>query len=226
MLPSARPLVTAAAVLCFCFGSVLLVEGMVHNHTWDISYQYKSPDCFEKLAVTVNGEAPGPTIHATQGDTIVVTVNNKLETENTAIHWHGIRQIDTPWADGVGGVTQCPILPGETFTYTFVVDRVRNRTTLHDVYIQAHRFRGQYFISMSTERSVYVISGWHVFVPFSLRHAARGGAQRHDRRDRSRRRQGALHVRRGANRPSRRLVAQECLRSGHGSFRQALGLRW
>jgi FtsP/CotA-like multicopper oxidase with cupredoxin domain len=32
----------------------------------------------QKLAVTINGESPGPTIHATQGDTVVVTVHNKL----------------------------------------------------------------------------------------------------------------------------------------------------
>ncbi|XP_023634764.1 L-ascorbate oxidase isoform X2 [Capsella rubella] len=44
-------------------------------------------------------------------------------TENVAVHWHGIRQIGTPWFDGVEGVTQCPILPGEVFTYQFVVDR-------------------------------------------------------------------------------------------------------
>ena len=31
----------------------------------------------------------------------------------------------TPWFDGTEGVTQCPILPGETFTYEFKVDRVR-----------------------------------------------------------------------------------------------------
>jgi FtsP/CotA-like multicopper oxidase with cupredoxin domain len=129
MPPGPKPLVVAAAVLCFSLCTSLLLlgaEAKVRHYDWEISYQHKSPDCFEKLAVTVNGEAPGPTIYATQGDTVVVTVHNKLETENTAIHWHGIRQIGTPWADGVGGMTQCPILPGETFTYKFVVDRVRN----------------------------------------------------------------------------------------------------
>lgn len=34
-------------------------------------------------------------------------------------------KIGTPWSDGTEGVTQCPILPGETFRYQFVVDRVR-----------------------------------------------------------------------------------------------------
>lgn len=33
-------------------------------------------------------------------------------------------QIGTPWFDGTEGVTQCPILPGDTFIYQFVVDRV------------------------------------------------------------------------------------------------------
>ncbi|CAD6240618.1 unnamed protein product [Miscanthus lutarioriparius] len=117
--------ILAAVLLLLCSLAALSVsaEAKVHHHTWDIAYHYKSLDCVEKLAVTINGESPGPTIHATQGDTIVVTVHNKLETENTGIHWHGIRQIGSPWADGTVGVTQCPILPGDTFTYRFVVDR-------------------------------------------------------------------------------------------------------
>ncbi|KAL6626396.1 hypothetical protein ACP70R_030122 [Stipagrostis hirtigluma subsp. patula] len=120
-----RPVLAAAAALCACLCSLALVaaEAKVHHHTWDIAYRYKSLDCFEKLAVAINGESPGPTIRATQGDTVVVTVHNNLDTENTGIHWHGIRQIGSPWADGTVGVTQCPILPGETFTYRFVVDR-------------------------------------------------------------------------------------------------------
>ncbi|KAJ1281952.1 hypothetical protein BS78_03G012700 [Paspalum vaginatum] len=116
----------AAALCCLSLLAAApsaAVAAKVHHHTWDIEYQYKSLDCFRKLAVTINGEAPGPTIRATRGDTVVVTVRNKLGTENTGIHWHGIRQIGSPWADGTVGVTQCPILPDETFTYRFVVDR-------------------------------------------------------------------------------------------------------
>ncbi|CAM0951149.1 unnamed protein product [Alopecurus aequalis] len=93
------------------------------HEKWDVSYQFAYPDCVRKLAVTINGHTPGPTIRAVQGDTVVVTVKNSLLTENVAIHWHGIRQIGTPWADGTEGVTQCPILPGDTFEYKFVVDR-------------------------------------------------------------------------------------------------------
>ncbi|RCV29353.1 hypothetical protein SETIT_6G006300v2 [Setaria italica] len=124
--PSRRPtlaVVVLGAFLCSLAAALSSAEAKVHHHTWDIAYRRKSLDCFEKLAVTVNGEAPGPTIRATQGDTVAVTVRNMLETENTGIHWHGILQRGSPWADGTVGVTQCPILPGESFTYRFVVDR-------------------------------------------------------------------------------------------------------
>nr|XP_010905971.1 L-ascorbate oxidase [Elaeis guineensis] len=102
------------------FGSV---QANTHHQKWEVAYEFRSPDCFQKLAITINGRTPGPTIVAGQGDTIVIDVKNRLLTENLAIHWHGIRQIGTPWYDGTEGVTQCPIVPGETFTYRFVVDR-------------------------------------------------------------------------------------------------------
>ena len=42
-----------------------------------------------------------------------------MYTNGTSIHWHGIRQNQTMDMDGVSGITQCPIAPGESFTYTF-----------------------------------------------------------------------------------------------------------
>lgn len=47
-------------------------------------------------------------------------VNNKLQTNGTSIHFHGIRQLNNSEYDGVPSVTQCPIAPGESFTYTWV----------------------------------------------------------------------------------------------------------
>lgn len=51
----------------------------------------------------------------------VIHVRNKLLSDSAAIHWHGIHQRGTPWMDGVGYITQCPIGPGQTFTYKFKV---------------------------------------------------------------------------------------------------------
>lgn len=42
-----------------------------------------------------------------------------MDNEGTSIHWHGIRQLGSMAADGVNGITQCPIAPGSNFTYSF-----------------------------------------------------------------------------------------------------------
>ncbi|KAH6873786.1 multicopper oxidase [Thelonectria olida] len=69
--------------------------------------------------LTVNGQFPGPLLEANWGDIVEVTVHNNITdpAEGTAMHWHGIHQQGTPWMDGVSGITQCPIAPGNSFTY-------------------------------------------------------------------------------------------------------------
>jgi len=65
-----------------------------------------------------NGQTPGPTIEAIEGDRVRILVTNKLP-EHTSIHWHGIF---TPnGMDGVGGLTQPHIGSGETWVYEFTL---------------------------------------------------------------------------------------------------------
>jgi plastocyanin len=71
-------------------------------------------------AWTFNGQVPGQTIRVTEGDHVRITLINKLP-EPTTIHWHGIHVPNE--MDGVPGITQNPVLPGQTFVYDFVVDR-------------------------------------------------------------------------------------------------------
>ena len=63
-----------------------------------------------------NGQAPGPTIEAVEGDKVRIFVTNKLP-EHTTIHWHGM--LLPNGMDGVGGLTQPHIKPGQTFVYEF-----------------------------------------------------------------------------------------------------------
>ncbi len=63
-----------------------------------------------------NGQIPGPEIRVTEGDKIRVVVKNNLPV-GTSIHWHGVHVENK--ADGIPGLTQYPIKPGETFTYEF-----------------------------------------------------------------------------------------------------------
>lgn len=65
-----------------------------------------------------NGSTPGPTIEAVEGDRVRILVTNHLP-EHTSVHWHGIFLPNG--MDGVGGLNQPHIKPGETFTYEFTL---------------------------------------------------------------------------------------------------------
>jgi FtsP/CotA-like multicopper oxidase with cupredoxin domain len=65
-----------------------------------------------------NGQTPGPTIEAVEGDRVRILVTNKLA-EHTTIHWHGV--LLSNGMDGVGGLNQPQIKPGETYVYEFTL---------------------------------------------------------------------------------------------------------
>ncbi len=65
-----------------------------------------------------NGSTPGPTIEAVEGDRVRLLVTNCLK-EHTTIHWHGL--LLPSGMDGVGGLNQPQIKPGETFAYEFTL---------------------------------------------------------------------------------------------------------
>jgi FtsP/CotA-like multicopper oxidase with cupredoxin domain len=65
-----------------------------------------------------NGRVHGPTIEAVEGDRVRIYVTNKLP-GNTSVHWHGL--LLPNGMDGVAGLTQRVIRPGETFRYEFTL---------------------------------------------------------------------------------------------------------
>jgi hypothetical protein len=65
-----------------------------------------------------NGESPGPAIEAVEGDRVRIYVTNNLPT-STTVHWHGLFLPNG--MDGVGGLTQPKIKPGQTFRYEFTL---------------------------------------------------------------------------------------------------------
>ena len=67
-----------------------------------------------------NGQSPGPTIEVVAGDRVRIFVTNRLP-EHTSIHWHGQRLPNG--MDGVSGLTQPAIQPGQTFVYEFTARR-------------------------------------------------------------------------------------------------------
>lgn len=104
----------------------------VREYDFTISMALAAPDGFWKPMVLVNGQSPGPLIEACTGDTVRVTVTNALPNNaSTSVHFHGIDQRGTPWADGVAGVTQCGIPPGRSFTYEFTLEDQRGTFWYH-----------------------------------------------------------------------------------------------
>jgi manganese oxidase len=65
-----------------------------------------------------NGSTPGPTIEAFEGDRVRLLVTNRLP-EGTSVHWHGV--LLPNGMDGVSGLTQPKIRPGETYAYEFTL---------------------------------------------------------------------------------------------------------
>ncbi|KAK7404555.1 hypothetical protein VNO78_05507 [Psophocarpus tetragonolobus] len=102
-------------------------ESVTRHYKFDIRLRNVTRLCHTKSIVTVNGKFPGPRVVAREGDRIVVKVVNHVP-NNVSIHWHGVRQLRSGWADGPSYITQCPIQTGQSYVYNFTV--VGQRGTL------------------------------------------------------------------------------------------------
>ena len=94
------------------FGGVCNYDLTITSGTWNM-------DGDDVSTFLINGQYPGPAIECNWGDLVTINVHNELETNGTTIHWHGIRQVGTNDQDGVPGVTECALAPGQSRTYTW-----------------------------------------------------------------------------------------------------------
>ncbi|CAN0926445.1 LAC7 [Linum grandiflorum] len=110
-------LLAFALSLLACY-SPPLASAAVVEHTFHVQNLTLRRLCSRQVVVAVNGSVPGPTIRMHEGDTLKVHVVNNSP-YNITIHWHGIFQLLSAWADGPNMITQCPIRPGGNYTYKF-----------------------------------------------------------------------------------------------------------
>ncbi|XP_057509744.1 laccase-4-like [Actinidia eriantha] len=108
----------------------VLVECRIRHYKFNVVMRNTTRLCSTKPIVTVNGRFPGPTLYAREDDTVLVKVVNHVK-YNISIHWHGIRQLRTGWADGPAYITQCPIQPGQSFVYNFTITGQRGTLLWH-----------------------------------------------------------------------------------------------
>ncbi|XP_023543863.1 laccase-4-like [Cucurbita pepo subsp. pepo] len=106
------------------------VECRVRHYKFNVVLKNTTKLCSSKQIVTVNGKFPGPTIYAREDDTVLIKVVNHVQ-YNLSIHWHGIRQLRTGWADGPAYITQCPIPSGQSYLYNFTITGQRGTLFWH-----------------------------------------------------------------------------------------------
>ncbi|XP_020214302.1 laccase-3 [Cajanus cajan] len=159
----------------FLLGLLALVASLasgagIHFHEFVIQARPVRRLCKTQNIVTVNGQFPGPTVEARNGDYIIIRVVNAAQ-YNISIHWHGLRMMRNPWADGPSYVTQCPIQPGGSYTYRF---RIRDqegtlwwhahtgflRATAYGAFIIYPRLGSSYPFSMPKQEYPILLGEW------------------------------------------------------------------
>ncbi|KAJ0965917.1 hypothetical protein J5N97_027055 [Dioscorea zingiberensis] len=105
-------------------------EAAVKKYQFDVVVKNVSRLCHAKPIVTVNGRYPGPTVHAREGDRVIINVTNHAQ-YNMSIHWHGVKQLRNGWADGPAYITQCPIQSGKSYSYDFNITGQRGTLWWH-----------------------------------------------------------------------------------------------
>lgn len=92
------------------------VKGVRIGHLIAHEFEHEIAEGLRIKAWGYNDSTPGPTIEVTQGERVRIYVTNRLP-EPTSVHWHGV--ILPNGMDGVAGLTQPAIRPGQTFVSEF-----------------------------------------------------------------------------------------------------------
>ncbi|KAF8893244.1 laccase [Mucidula mucida] len=142
-----------------------------------------APDGFSRSAITPGGTFPGTLITAQKGDSVEIVTHNRLSDtkmrRSYSIHWHGFFQARTSGMDGPAFVNQCPVAPGDDFTYSFdLADQIGSywyHSHLSTQYCDG--FRGVFIVydpndplkdlyDVDDESTIITLADWyHVFAP-------------------------------------------------------------
>ncbi|KAJ1292253.1 hypothetical protein BS78_02G378100 [Paspalum vaginatum] len=159
-----------------------------HHYDFFIKEMNVTRLCHEKAILAVNGQFPGPTIHARKGDVVVVNVFNHGR-KNITLHWHGVNQPRNPWHDGPAYITQCPIQPGANFTYRIIFSEEEgtlwwhahndfDRATVHGAIVIYPKHGFAYPYTKPPHKEIPIILGewWNADVQQLLEESQRTGA--------------------------------------------------
>ncbi|XP_062154591.1 laccase-22-like [Alnus glutinosa] len=173
-------------VLLGAFFFPALVESLVRHYNFSVVLKNTTKLCATKPLLTVNGQFPGPTLYAREDDTVTVRVTNHV-THNVTVHWHGVRQLRTGWADGPAYITQCPIQTGQNYIYNFTLTGQRGtllwhahiswlRASIHGAIVILPKRGIPYpFPTPDKEKIIILAEWWKVDVEAVVNQAAQSG---------------------------------------------------
>jgi len=95
-----------------------VVDGVKVMHLIAEEVEHEFAPGLKAICWGYNGQVHGPTIEVVEGDRVRIYVTNRLAAATT-VHWHGV--LLPSGMDGVGGVSQRSIQPGETYVYEFTL---------------------------------------------------------------------------------------------------------
>ncbi|PRQ52763.1 putative laccase [Rosa chinensis] len=112
------------SVCCVLLVALLTVsftngEDPYRFYNWNVTYGDIYPLGVKQQGILINGQFPGPQIDSVTNDNLIISVFNSLD-EPFLLSWNGVQQRRNSWQDGVFG-TNCPIPPGQNFTYVLQV---------------------------------------------------------------------------------------------------------
>ncbi|KAJ3795512.1 laccase [Lentinula aff. detonsa] len=169
---------------------VVNLGSKTHSENLFVVNKELAPDGFQRSTVLVGSSAydgvfPGPLITGTKGDRFKLNVTDLLTdstmARSTSIHWHGLFQKTTNYADGVSFVSQCPIVANHSFMYDFQVpdqagtywyhshlsvqycDGLRGPIVIYDT-LDPHRL----LYDVDDESTVITISDWYHDTSYEL----------------------------------------------------------
>ncbi|KAH7659541.1 Laccase protein [Dioscorea alata] len=138
-MSSSKFFVWLSLLLSFCTSCALATRHTAKHwpkgastrfYEFKVQKTYVTKLCERKEIITINGMFPGPVVYAQEDDRVIVKVTNETP-HNATIHWHGVRQRLSCWADGPSYITQCPIQAGQTFTYEFTLFQQKGTLLWH-----------------------------------------------------------------------------------------------
>jgi len=132
----------------------------------------------KRKAMLINGQFPGPNIVADWGDTVRVTVTNRLRINGTSIHWHGVRMLNNNVNDGTNGITECPIPPGASKVYTFRAEQYGS-SWYHSHFSSQYangvvgtiQFNGPASLPYDEDLGVFPITDWYYGAADQIQHS-------------------------------------------------------